>query len=97
MRGFGVVFTPPIAYRGIVIAKRNTLTLGSKNKSDCSSQLHACHQLSDDCHHDEELADGLKVYHLQPKFRDKSNRLPLKRQMVKIAREREMQCMVEGS
>ena len=29
MRGFGVVFTVPVAYKGIAIAcKRNTLTLG---------------------------------------------------------------------
>ena len=33
MRGFAVVFTPPVAYKGIAIAcKRNTLTLALKEK-----------------------------------------------------------------
>ena len=33
MRGFGVVFTPPVSHKGIAIAcKRNTLTLGLQEK-----------------------------------------------------------------
>ena len=75
MRGFGVVCTHTVAYKGIAIAcKRNTLTLGSKRKNHCSSQLDACHH-KEDCHHEdgchsaeEELADGFEVYHLQPVF-----------------------------
>ena len=58
MRGFGVVFTPPVAYKGIAIAcKGNTLTLGKRRKNHCSSQFHACHHFSDDFHHDEDELD----------------------------------------
>ena len=63
MRGFGVVFTPPVAHKGTTIAcKRN------------SPYLDACHH-EEDCHHDdsyhpeeEYLADGFELYHLQPVF-----------------------------
>ena len=75
MRGFGVVFYIPVAYKGIAIAcERNTLTLGLKEKDHCSSQLYACHH-EEDCHHEdgchpeeEELADGFEVYHIQLVF-----------------------------
>ena len=46
MRGFDELLTPPVAYKRIAItSERNTLTLGSKKKKLCSSQLHACHQM----------------------------------------------------
>ena len=35
----------------------------------CSSQLDACHHLSDDCHHDEdELEEAVEGYHHHPVF-----------------------------
>ena len=53
MRGFGGVFTPPVAYEGIAMAcKRNSLTLGLKETNHSSSQLDACHH-EEDCHHEE--------------------------------------------
>ena len=43
--GFGVVFTPPVAHKGIAIAcKRNTLTMGLQ-ENHFSSQLDACFQM----------------------------------------------------
>ena len=53
----------PVACKGIAIAcKRNTLQVGLENinkneKVRFSSQLDACHHLSDDCHHDEDERD----------------------------------------
>ena len=42
-------------------------------KNDCSSQPHACHQFSDDFHHDEdELDEAAEGYHCHPVFRSKS-------------------------
>ena len=66
MRGFGVVFTPPVAYKGIAIAcKRNTLTL-RKKKNYRSHHLDVCDH-EEDCHHEDgchpeedELADGFE-------------------------------------
>ena len=71
VRGIGVVFTPPVAYKGIAIAcERNTLQLGfEKSKKTCSSQRFASHHLSDDCHHDEgELDEAVEGYHFHPVF-----------------------------
>ena len=62
MRGFGVVFTPPVAYKGIASAcRRNTLTMGLKEKRYRSLYHDACHH--EDCCHpeEEELADGFEV------------------------------------
>ena len=51
MRGFDVVFTPPVAYKGIAIAcKRNTLTLGLQEKLSFT-QLDVCDR-EEDCHHE---------------------------------------------
>ena len=48
----------PVAYNGI--ANENYY---------CSSQVDACHHLSDDCHHDEdELDEAVEGYHFHPVF-----------------------------
>ena len=61
MREFGVVFTPPVAAKGIaIVCERNTF--------DVCDHEEDCHH-GDGCHPDEEeLADGFELYHLQPVF-----------------------------
>ena len=69
MRWVGVVFTPPVTFKGTAIAcERNTLQLGLKSKNHCLSQLDACHHLSDDCHHEDELDEAAEGYHFHPVF-----------------------------
>ena len=47
MRGFSVVFTPPVAYKGIAVAReRNTLTFHPKHRSH---HLDVCYH-EEDCH-----------------------------------------------
>ena len=66
VRGFGEVFPPPVARKGIAIAcKRHTLHFSNKN---CSSQLDADHHLSDCCHHDEDELDNGGEGHLSIHF-----------------------------
>ena len=55
VRGIGVVFTPPVTNKGIVM------------KKSLLSHLDAYHHLSDDCHHDEdELDEAVEGYRLSP-------------------------------
>ena len=73
VRGFGVEFytSPSLAREFPLLASETPCNwdffLGFFKNS--SSQLDACHHLSDDCHHDEdELDEVVEGYHLHPVF-----------------------------